>query len=189
MNLMILGLGNPGPRYLLTRHNVGFRAVDKLSTVYKIPLYKTGCHSFWGKGNIEGREVILAKPMTYMNKSGLAAVSLLDNFKLEPSSLLVIYDDIDLPFGTLRLRPGGGSGGHKGMESLLYYLQTDCFPRLRIGIGRPPEDVVRHVLTEFLPAEEEILETVLADVVKAVSLFLQEGLNAAMNIFNRKPEK
>jgi len=183
---LILGLGNPGPQYVLTRHNAGFRVIDHVSSVAKIPLYKTGCHAFWGAGIFAGRQVVLAKPMTYMNNSGLAAAALVRRFGVEPAHLLAVYDDMDLPPGTMRLRPGGGSGGHRGVGTLLFHLQTDRFPRLRIGIGRPQSDAVDYVLEAFTAEEEDILGPVLQAAAGAVEVFLAEGIEAAMNRFNHK---
>lgn len=184
---LILGLGNPGPQYVLTRHNAGFRVIDHVSSLAKIPLYKTGCHAFWGAGLFAGRQVVLAKPMTYMNNSGMAAAALVRHFGVEPAQLLAIYDDMDLPLGTIRLRPGGGSGGHKGMDSLIFHLQTDRFPRLRIGIGRPQNsDAVDYVLEAFSAEEEAVLGPVLQAAASAVEVFLAEGIEAAMNRFNQK---
>lgn len=182
---ILLGLGNPGPKYLMTRHNAGFRAVDRISTAAKIPLYKVGHHAYWGKGVMGGQEVILAKPMTYMNNSGLAAASLCKTFGVVSANLLVMYDDLDLPLGTLRLRPQGGAGGHNGIKSTLFHLQTEAFPRMRIGIGRSEDtDVVDYVLQEFSCDEEVHLEKVLDVAVLAAKLFVQEGIHAAMNQYN-----
>lgn len=137
-----------------------------------------------------GEEVILAKPMTYMNNSGLAAAALCRAFGVQPGHLLVAYDDMDLPLGTLRLRPKGGSGGHNGIKSLIYHLQTDAFPRMRIGIGRAAETgVVDYVLDEFTKEEEKALEEVLRTAVRAAALFVEEGILAAMNGYNSQRVK
>lgn len=187
---ILLGLGNPGPKYLLTRHNVGFRVVDCLSRAEKIPLYKVGYQSFWGKGSIAGQDVVLAKPMTYMNNSGLAGLALCRQFRVPAERLLVIYDDLDLPFGVIRLRPQGGSGGHNGLKSLTYHLQSDRFPRMRIGIGRPGGgDAADYVLEPFTPQEETGLDPVLAAAAGAARLFIEEGIHAAMNRFNAPKNK
>jgi PTH1 family peptidyl-tRNA hydrolase len=187
MTVIILGLGNPGPRYLLTRHNVGFRVVDKLSACLKTPLYQTRYQAFYGKGQVDGRQVVLAKPLTYMNNSGLAAAALCRAFGVEPDRLLAVYDDLDLPPGTIRLRPRGGSGGHNGLKSLIYHLGTEEFPRLRVGIGRPDMgDAADYVLEEFLPEEAGLLEEVLGLAADAALLFVREGTVAAMNRYNSK---
>jgi len=185
--LIILGLGNPGSRYLLTRHNVGFRVVDKLSAQVKIPLYQAGYHSFYGRGQIAGEQVVLAKPLTYMNDSGLAAAALCRAFGAGPERLLVICDDLDLPPGTVRLRPRGGSGGHNGLKSIIYHLATDDFPRLRLGIGRQSGgEAADYVLEEFPAAEECTVEELLTVAVKALRCFAEGGINTAMNRFNPK---
>lgn len=182
---MILGLGNPGPQYTLTRHNVGFRVLDQLSAATKIPLYKVGYHAFWGKGNFAGQTVILAKPMTYMNNSGQAAAALARQFKITADKILTIYDDLDLPFGTMRVRAQGSSGGHNGIKSLIYHLQTEHFPRLKIGIGRPVgKQAIDYVLQPFSAAEEEALTPILKNAVAATQLFLRDGIQAAMNSYN-----
>ncbi|MDW7649793.1 MAG: aminoacyl-tRNA hydrolase [Bacillota bacterium] len=188
---LLLGLGNPGPKYLLTRHNVGFRAVDKISAAAKIPLYKAGHHAFWGKGRVAGQDVVLAKPMTFMNNSGLAAAGLCRAFGILPENLLVIYDDLDLPAGAVRLRPQGGSGGHNGIKSITLQMQTDGFPRLRLGIGRRPTelDAADYVLQEFSAHEEEVLAEALDTAVKASFLFVREGITAAMNRYNTTSKK
>lgn len=188
--LIIVGLGNPGPRYLLTRHNVGFRVVDRLSEQSKIPLYKVGFHSYYGKGKCAGEEVILAKPMTYMNGSGLAVASLCRFFKVHPGNLLIVYDDLDLPLGTLRLRPVGGSGGHNGMKSIIGQMGTEEFPRLRIGIDRPHDgNVVDYVLQPFSVDEQPVLEELLPFAADATVEFIKHGILEAMNRYNKKDSK
>lgn len=161
-----------------------------MSTTTKIPLYKMSHHSFWGRGQIAGREAILAKPMTFMNNSGQAAAGLCRAFGVLPANMLVAYDDMDLPAGTLRLRPQGGSGGHNGIRSIIDHLQTEAFPRMRIGIGRAAErDAADYVLERFTAPEEEILAEVLEQAVKATFLFAREGITAAMNRFNTQAKK
>ncbi|HZK25239.1 MAG TPA: aminoacyl-tRNA hydrolase [Oscillospiraceae bacterium] len=185
---IILGLGNPGPQYARTRHNVGFRVLDQLSAATKIPLYKVGYHAFWGKGTMAGQTVILAKPMTYMNNSGLAAAALARQFKVTADKILTIYDDLDLPLGALRVRAQGSSGGHNGIKSLIFHLQTEHIPRLKVGIDRPSEqNVIDYVLQSFSAAEEEALAPVLKDAVSAAQLFVREGIQATMNSFNSSP--
>lgn len=188
--IIIFGLGNPGQKYLLARHNVGFRTVDCISIAAKIPLYKMSHQAYWGKGQFAGSDVVLAKPMTYMNNSGLAAAALCRNFGVPPEKMLVVYDDMDLPLGALRLRPQGGSGGHNGLKSIIYHLQTESFPRMRIGIGRSPlADVADYVLESFSQDEEEVLAGTLAHAVSAAALFIEEGIMAAMNRFNVHAKK
>ncbi len=185
--LIIIGLGNPGPRYSLTRHNVGFMLIDALSEHVKIPIQKTGCHSYYGKGRFAGEDVILAKPVTYMNKSGLAVSSLCGFYKVPSENLLVIYDDLDLPLGTVRLRSGGGSGGHNGVKSIISDVGTEAFSRMRIGIDRPRfNNVVDYVLQPFSEEEQPILENTLPLAVDAATEFIEQGIVAAMNKFNKK---
>ncbi|MBS4008433.1 MAG: aminoacyl-tRNA hydrolase [Clostridium sp.] len=188
--IIIFGLGNPGQKYLLARHNVGFRTVDCISIAAKIPLYKMSHQAYWGKGQFAGSDVVLAKPMTYMNNSGLAVAALCGNFGVSPERILVVYDDMDLSLGTLRLRPQGGSGGHNGLKSIIYQLQTESFPRMRIGIGRSPSaEVANYVLESFSQAEEEVLSVTLNHAVKAAALFIEEGITAAMNRYNVNVKK
>lgn len=187
MTVIILGLGNPGPRHLLTRHNIGFRVVDKLSAGLRIPLYQARYQAFYGKGQVDGRQVVLAKPLTYMNGSGLAAIALCRAFGVAPDRLLAVYDDLDLPPGAIRLRPRGGSGGHNGLKSLIFHLGTEEFPRLRLGIGRPDTgEAADYVLEEFLPEQAGPLEEVLEQAAEAALLFVREGIETAMNRFNAK---
>ena len=165
--MLIVGLGNPGIKYKNTRHNVGFMAVDYLAETSGVRFNKSDFKSHWGKGNILGREVILVKPQTFMNLSGKAVKVLADFFHIEPKGILVIYDDIDLELGAIRIRLGGGSGGHRGMQSIIEYLGANNFPRIRLGIGRPKNeaeglmlnaegDVADYVLSPFNSEEKEL---------------------------------
>jgi len=188
--VIILGLGNPGPRYLLTRHNVGFRVVDKLSSRVKIPLHQARDHSFCGHGQVGGQQMVLAKPLTYMNNSGLAAVALCRAFGAQPARLLVVCDDLDLPPGSIRLRPRGGSGGHNGLKSVIDHLATEDFPRLRLGIGRPMAgEAADYVLEAFSLAEADMMEEMLTLAVEAALCFAEAGIDTAMNSFNGTPKK
>lgn len=187
MTFIILGLGNPGPRYLLTRHNIGFRVVDKLSAALNIPLSQARYQAFFGQRQADGRQVVLAKPLTYMNGSGVAAAGLCRAFGVAPARLLVVCDDLDLPPGAVRLRPRGGSGGHNGLKSLIFHLATEEFPRLRLGIGRPDAgDAADYVLEEFSPEEAGLMEDVLKLAAEAALMFVREGIDTAMNRFNIK---
>lgn len=153
---MIVGLGNPGPEYALTRHNIGFWAIDKLSEAYRIPVRKMSRHSVVGLGTIRGVQVILAKPQTYMNLSGKAVRGLLDSEGLGPEDLIVLHDDMDIAFGRVKLSTTGGDAGHNGVGSVIEFLGTRDFARLRIGLGRRPSgmDGAEWVLTPFY--EEEL---------------------------------
>lgn len=182
---LICGLGNPGPRYSLTRHNAGFWLVDKFAGSGCWMTYQDLAEvCFMG---LNGKRVILLKPLTFMNLSGRAVSFFASKMKLKPANILVAYDDLDLPLGALRLRPGGGSGGHRGLQSVIDALGTKEFPRLRLGIGRPPAGVetVDYVLSVFAKNEKEIMEGVLEDGVAALKLWIDEGIDAAMNRYNR----
>ncbi|HML20065.1 MAG TPA: aminoacyl-tRNA hydrolase [Aggregatilinea sp.] len=184
---LIVGLGNPGKEYDNTRHNVGFRCVDALAQAHHIAFEpKKRSHAKIADGTIAGRRVLLAKPQTYMNLSGSAAQGLMAFYKIPPSRLLVIFDDLDLPFGTLRIRHKGGAGGHRGLTDIIQRLGTQDFPRIRFGIGRPPNrmDPAAYVLRPFDGEETATLQLAIARVNEAVETWLVSGLDAAMNHFN-----
>ncbi|MBW6466189.1 MAG: aminoacyl-tRNA hydrolase [Brevefilum sp.] len=183
---LIAGLGNPGPDYRHNRHNIGFMVVDALAAALLIPIQRVELRALVGKGALDGERLILAKPQTFMNNSGRSVAPLARFYKIPQEQLLVIHDDLDLPFGTLRLRPFGGTGGQRGMESIVTQLGTDAFPRLRIGIGRPPGrmDPADYVLHNFDPSQEEILPEVLGRAVDAIRMFILEGIDTAMTTYN-----
>ena len=184
--VLIVGLGNPGPKYAANRHNAGFRFVDRLGSKLGLAFDKRKSQALLALGDFDGRRLVLAKPQTYMNESGKAVAPLAHFYKVQPERLLVVYDDLDLPPGTLRLRPEGGSGGHKGMRSIIQHLGTQEFPRLRIGVGRPPGrmDPAAYVLQNFSADEEALLEETLERAVRAVQLWLCEGIDSAMSQHN-----
>jgi PTH1 family peptidyl-tRNA hydrolase len=179
---LILGLGNPGPRYELTRHNAGFLVLDNLADKYKIELTQHMYRSLYGKGEIEGLPVILAKPMTYMNESGKAVKALLDAFNLSPEQILVIHDDIDLPLGKIKTKLKGGDGGQLGIRSTIETLRTREFYRVRIGVDRPEdrEDIVDYVLSPFTEEESGLLNDVMNKAVQTIEAVLKE-LNKQKN--------
>jgi len=183
---LIAGLGNPGPDYRHNRHNVGFMVVDAIAAALLIPIQRVELRALVGKGALDGERLILAKPQTFMNNSGRSVAPLMRFYKIPQEQLLVIHDDLDLPFGTLRLRPFGGTAGQRGMESIVAQLGTDAFPRLRVGIGRPPGrmDPADYVLHNFDPPQEEILPEVLGRAVDAIRMFILEGIETTMNTFN-----
>lgn len=183
---MIVGLGNPGLAYRRTRHNFGFLAIDKLANELNIPVKRLKFKAMIGEGRFGDNKVVLVKPLTFMNESGRAVAPLLRFFKLPLTNLLVIHDDLDLPLGTLRLRPSGGTSGQRGMASIITQLGTQEFPRMRLGIGRPPGqmDPVDYVLKDFLPSENELKKIVLQTAVEASQTFINEGLTTTMNKFN-----
>ncbi len=164
MNLprLIVGLGNPSPRHARNRHNIGFRVVEAIATSQGLKLNCTERKARVAHGLIEGQRVILAQPQTWMNESGQAVGSLARFYRISPTDILVIYDDLDIPLGTVRYRASGSSGGHRGVQSIIQHLGTDTFPRLRIGIGRPPGrmDPAAYVLQNFSPDEEIIVNEV-----------------------------
>ncbi len=184
----IVGLGNPGPQYAATRHNVGFMLVDALSQVWGVPLTKEKHRALIGEGFVQGEKVCLIKPMTYMNLSGEAVGALYRWYKAPLDHLLVVYDDLDLPLGTLRFRLQGSAGGHNGMKSIIEHLGTTAFKRLRIGIGRPPAgtDVVRYVLEPFSPEEQAVVKAVLEVATEAVDAWLTQPFEQVMSRYNRR---
>jgi PTH1 family peptidyl-tRNA hydrolase len=182
---LIVGLGNPGRKYIHNRHNVGFQCLARLAQVHGLSFAQRRAKASLAVGKIADIRVVIARPLTYMNLSGQAVRQLVSFYKLSLEDILVIYDDLDLPLGTIRLRPEGGSGGHKGMRSIIEALGSQTFPRLRVGIGRPPDnDAVSYVLSDFTADEQIELESVYERVVAAVELFLGEGVEAAMNVYN-----
>jgi PTH1 family peptidyl-tRNA hydrolase len=183
---LIVGLGNPGRDYRLNRHNIGFRAIDRLSKGWSIPLGNVRNKALIGHGQLEEVKVILAKPQTFMNLSGQSVAPLLRFYKIPQEKMLVIVDDLDLPLGTLRLRENGGSAGHKGMTSIIGQLGSNDFLRLRLGIGRPAGrlPVEDYVLQNFTEKEEELLSSLLDRSAEAVEVFINKGIKSAMTQFN-----
>lgn len=184
---MIVGLGNPGKDYADTRHNVGFRCINYLAKLHRIPLTQRQCRSLIGSGEIAGVPVVLAKPRTFMNSSGEAVKVLVQRFSVPIAGLVIIYDDLDLPVGKIRTREAGSSGGHKGIESIVSCLGSQDFSRIRVGIGRPEEkgqEAISYVLSPFSPAEKARVEEAIHQAAEAVRCILSEGVASAMNRFN-----
>ncbi len=185
---LIVGLGNPEPKYNRTRHNIGFDAVDALAKAWHIPLKENRRYKgLFAEGLTPyGNKIRLLKPLTYMNRSGQAVRAVADWYKIEPQSILVIYDDMDLPVGRLRMRLSGSAGGHNGMKSIISHLGSQDFPRLRIGIGKSKgnKESISHVLGKFAPQETKAIEEILYVSVKAVELSLKEGVEKSMNRYN-----
>jgi PTH1 family peptidyl-tRNA hydrolase len=183
---MIAGLGNPGRQYENNRHNVGFMLVSRLALKLDTSFGQVQSRALVAKTSYFGERVILIKPQTYMNESGKAVGSLVNFYKVPLENLLVAYDDVDLPLGTLRIRPFGGSAGQKGMLSIIERVGTAEFPRLRIGTGRPPGrmEAANYVLQDFPPGETELLEQTLGRAVEAVLTYIKFGLERTMNLFN-----
>ena len=183
---MIVGLGNPGKEYHKTRHNAGFEALDILIDEYRFdgPVSKFRAHS--GKGVIGGQKVIAVKPMTYMNESGAAVRQIADYYKIDPErEIIVLSDDVDLPVGTVRIRAGGSSGGHRGLQSIIDHLGTDRFIRIRIGVGGAErEKMIGHVLGHFSKEDRAEVEDAMARAAKAAACIVTDGIDRAMNLYN-----
>jgi len=185
-NHLIVGLGNPGRQYRQNRHNVGFMTIDRLANRLGVEFSRLESKALVTKAEVQDINILLAKPQTFMNLSGQAVSSLVRFYKIPTENLLVIYDDVDLPPETLRLRPSGGSAGQKGVASIIDRLGTQEFPRLRIGIGRPPGrmSASAYVLKDFSSTDLEFLEITLERAADAALTFITEGLEAAMNKYN-----
>jgi PTH1 family peptidyl-tRNA hydrolase len=187
---LIVGLGNPGPEYRLTPHNLGFLTIDTLAEQAGIRVVRPEADALVGRGEIAGRPVVLAKPLSFMNLSGGPVRKLLEKYGLGPDKLLVVYDELDLPWGSMRLKPKGSAAGHNGMKSILSALDTAEIVRLRLGIhpGRPVGDGARFVLRQFRPAEVKELESILSRAADVVRLYLSDGAEKAMAVANRRAE-
>ena len=189
---LIVGLGNPGFLYARNRHNIGFMCVSHLAKAHKIDFDRKQGHARTGIGNIGRNKVVVARPQTYMNASGEAVDALLKRLNVTPADLIVIHDDLDLPVGEIRLRMGGSSGGHKGIESIIAHIGTREFYRIRVGIGRPEADstpakedaVIGYVLSDFTSDERKIIEEAIPLVSEAIVYLLNKGITAAMNKYN-----
>jgi PTH1 family peptidyl-tRNA hydrolase len=189
---LIVGLGNPGKSYSGNRHNVGYQCLNYFARLHSVRIWHRQCHARTGVGKISGEKLLLARPGTFMNLSGKSVACLVRKHKTPLSDLLVIYDDLDLPLGKIRLRQSGSSGGHKGINSIISAIGSEEFPRIRVGIGRPQvkgqplsEDaIVSYVLSDFSRQEEAMIKPVLTTVAEAIDCFLTQGITAAMNKFN-----
>lgn len=190
---VIAGLGNPGRRYEHTRHNAGFDALDILSDMWGIPIKKSRCRALIGEGTARGERVVLAKPQTYMNDSGMSVVELLHWYKPPLDKLVVVYDDVDLPPGSVRIRGQGSAGTHNGMRSIIRLTGESAFPRVRVGIGKPPDprfDLKDFVLTGYRRDELAPMFDALKRAARGVDLIVREGVDRAMREINtRNPEK
>jgi PTH1 family peptidyl-tRNA hydrolase len=183
---LIVGLGNPGREYRETRHNIGFMLLDRLTARLKVRFTRMQSKALVASANFEERKIILAKPQTFMNLSGQSVQGLIHFYKLPLTNLLVAHDDLDLPLGTIRIRPDGRSAGQKGMSSTIDRLGTDEFPRLRLGIGRPPGQMPApdYVLQDFPGSDLPVIEETLSRSVEAVLTWVMEGLDSTMNKYN-----
>ncbi len=187
---MIVGLGNPGLQYAGTRHNTGFSVLTVLSDRLNIPVNKKQCDALVGHGFIGTEKVLLVMPQTYMNLSGNAVGALQRFYQCEPEDIIVIYDDIDLAAGALRIRARGSAGSHNGMKSVIKMLGTEDFPRVRVGVGAKPEgwDLADYVLSRFTKEELPKMRETVENAADAVEIIVREGVESAQNKLNRKPE-
>lgn len=186
---LIVGLGNPGREYAGNRHNIGFQIADRAAAAHQLAFRKVQFQAMIAVGRLRDRRVVIARPQTYMNDSGRAVSALLNFYKIPRNRLLVIFDDLDLPFGTLRLRSDGGAGGHNGMRSIIAQLGNTDYARLRVGLGRPPGrmDPAAFVLQDFSRDEALELPGVIERAVQAIETFVVADINTAMNQFNSSP--
>ncbi|MBO4991319.1 MAG: aminoacyl-tRNA hydrolase [Firmicutes bacterium] len=187
---IIVGLGNPGKQYEQTRHNMGFITIDQLAEKHSISVTKLKHKALVGEGYFGTKKVMLVKPQTYMNLSGQSVREIMAYYKEDIEHLMVVYDDIDLEPGALRIRAKGSAGTHNGMRSILYDLQEDGFPRIRLGIGKNPQiPLDKYVLGGFTKEEKPLLEEAVTKAVQALECWVDSGINAAMNAYNTKAEK
>jgi len=189
---LIVGLGNPGRGYVNNRHNVGFKCIDLFAREHGISLTHRGARSKLGTGEVSGTKIVVAKPQTFMNLSGEAVSALMRRYKLSAKDILVIYDDLDLPLGKIRIREKGSPGGHNGLKSIISHLGTQEFPRIKVGIASTEAndtagsevDAIEHVLSDFTEAEKTVMREVYIKVAAAIECILTEGIAAAMNKYN-----
>lgn len=183
---VIIGLGNPGEKFAKTRHNIGYRAIKVLSKHYEFskPVHKF--NSLIAKGRIAGEKVLLGQPCSFMNKSGQVVYRIANYYNVNKENLIIIYDDLDLPVGKLRIKKSGSSGGHNGLKSIIYYLESSKFPRIRIGIGRPPGQIAvsEYVLSYFSEQEEKEIEKTLKKIPEIIKMISEQGYAEAMNNYN-----
>ena len=190
---LIVGLGNPGREYGQHRHNMGFRCVNYFARKHNLEFSKRQSRSQIARGRVAGEDIILAKPQTFMNLSGRAVAPLVQQLMIPLNDLVVIYDDLDLPLGRIRMRERGSAGGHRGIQSIIDSLNSEDFPRIRVGLGRPPEvrsedEVAAYVLSEFTSDEQPSVTEAVARVAEALEVLLSGGIADAMNRFNQKME-
>ncbi len=183
---LIAGLGNPGREYAQTRHNVGFVAADYLAQCYNITINRLKFKGAYGEGEIAGEKCIILKPHTFMNLSGESVRDCAEFYKLPTENIIVMYDDTALAAGALRIRPGGSAGGHNGMKSIIYQLNSDRFPRVRFGIGAPEYDMADYVLGKFSYDEGVAVTAAIKEIENIIPMIIKDGVQAAMNKFNKK---
>jgi PTH1 family peptidyl-tRNA hydrolase len=184
---LIVGLGNPGPKYSWTRHNAGFIVLDRFASLAGIPVTRKSFAGLYGEGNSHGHRLLLLKPQTFMNLSGRSVAEALRFHKLSPADLVVIHDELDIPFGQIKLKEGGGHGGHNGLRSLHQELGTGNYLRLRVGIGRPERgDMADYVLSQFSKPEMNALPGLVDAIVDGLEMFIREGLPKTMSLYNNR---
>ena len=190
---LIVGMGNPGAKYAGNRHNIGFMCIDRFAQDNSLSFTRRSSHAKIAEGRIAGHDIVLAKPQTFMNNSGVSVGGLVRKFKVKFENLIVIHDDLDLPSGRIRIRLGGSSAGHKGINSIVEHIGNQEFIRVRIGIGRPngqesnengEDEVISHVLSDFTPEEKELMQQVIPCVSETLECLLNAGLTEAMNKYN-----
>ncbi len=184
--VMLAGLGNPGAKYARTRHNIGFRVIDKIADKYSMTLDKSRFDAIYSKGIIEGIKILLVKPQSFMNRSGFPLQKIISYFKIDTSDVIVVHDDLDLEFGKMKLVKNRGHGGHNGIKSIIEAIGTKDFIRVRIGIGRPQggKEVISHVLSSFSEDEEKKLDDIVEKYVEACIMILEQGIKKAMTVCN-----
>jgi PTH1 family peptidyl-tRNA hydrolase len=181
---LIVGLGNPGKEYEDTRHNIGFKVVDNIAKEYNIEVNRQKFKGTYGEGFIEGEKIMLLKPTTFMNLSGESVREVVDFYNLDNDKILVIYDDISLEVGTLRIREKGSAGGHNGIKSIIAHLGSDIFPRIKVGVGQPNINLIKHVLGKFTKEEVTVLSESIQASTKAAREIIKSDIKTAMNQFN-----
>ena len=183
---LVVGLGNPGTKYVDTRHNAGFEMIDSIAASIGVKIKKAKCRALIAEGSLGGKRIVLAKPQTYMNLSGEAVAALLKYYKIPQEKLIVIYDDKDFPISKFKIRESGSAGGHNGIKNIITMLKTDKFARIRIGIGQPPEhiDIIDHVLTKFTQNEIKELIDVAKIIPEVAAEIVRNGISSAMNKYN-----
>ncbi|MCY6960327.1 aminoacyl-tRNA hydrolase [Clostridium brassicae] len=182
---LVVGLGNPGKEYEKTRHNIGFDMIDFISEKYKIEVNRKKFKGMYGDGKIVSEKVILLKPETYMNLSGESVREVADFYKIPNENIIILYDDISLDVGKIRIRPKGSAGGHNGIKNIIANLNSDIFPRIKIGVGQPSyDDLVSHVLGKFCKEDREKVEKIFHIIAKAIETIIESGVAESMNKFN-----
>lgn len=185
---IVVGLGNPGKKYNISRHNIGFEVADEFARSNNIVMNKTKFKAIIGEGIVSGEKVIVVKPQTFMNLSGESVMSIMNFYNLDIENMIVIYDDIDIEVGKLRIRKKGSAGSHNGMRNIIYLLKQDNFPRVRVGVGKPPagRDLANFIIGKFSKSEQEILVPIVKDAVSAVETIIKDDVDLSMNRYNIK---